>query len=79
MNFTRHIGALGAVILFVTGSAVSTDTWTEINSGLPSLVAGASGLAIDPINPSTLYSWTSKRGLFKSTDGGASWQNQRVT
>ena len=37
-----------------------------------------SGIAIDPSNPTTLYAGTSGRnqpssGLFKSTDGGASW------
>src|SRR5207247_10522252 len=30
-------------------------------------------LAIDPLVPSTLYAGTFKNGVFKSTDGGASW------
>ena len=30
-------------------------------------------LAIDPQNPTTLYAGTTDRGVFKSTDGGATW------
>ena len=30
-------------------------------------------LAIDPVTPSTLYAGTQFGGLFKSTNGGASW------
>src|SRR2546430_6969673 len=33
-----------------------------------------SALAIDPQTPSTLYAGTSGRGVFQSTDGGASWR-----
>jgi photosystem II stability/assembly factor-like uncharacterized protein len=31
-------------------------------------------LAVDPRNPSTLYAGTGGAGVFKSTDGGATWQ-----
>lgn len=31
-------------------------------------------VAIDPLQPRTLYLWTFGEGLFKSVDGGASWQ-----
>ena len=31
-------------------------------------------LAIDPRNPTTLYAGTYSRGIFRSTDGGASWR-----
>ena len=34
--------------------------------------AEASNLAVDPQNPATLYH-ASERGVFKSTDGGATW------
>jgi photosystem II stability/assembly factor-like uncharacterized protein len=47
--------------------------WREINNGLPSAIAGASGLAIDPTTPSTLYSWGSSGALFKSTNEAGSW------
>jgi hypothetical protein len=33
-----------------------------------------SSLAVDPIHASTLYLGTWARGVFKSTDGGATWQ-----
>ena len=64
----------------------STDggtSWTEADYGLPVDLAGPYGvgvLAIDPQNPSTLYAGTNVNisledlgGIFKSTDGGASW------
>src|SRR2546426_11734786 len=31
-------------------------------------------LAIDPLNPTTLYAGTYGGGVFKSTDGGVSWR-----
>ena len=63
-------------------------TWTPLFDRAPSLGVGKPGaLAIDPINTSVLYVGTNVRdlaqfspeatqppaGLFKSTDGGASW------
>jgi photosystem II stability/assembly factor-like uncharacterized protein len=56
-------------------------SWEQISSGLPAMV---NGLAIDPLNRSTLYAgigdescWEYRRcgssGVFKSVDGGASW------
>src|SRR5262245_42107092 len=65
---------LVAAILFMTSGSIWGESWREINSGLPSAVAGATGLAIDPTTPSTLYSWGSSGALFKSTDGAASWE-----
>ena len=35
---------------------------------------GAQSLAVDPEDPDTLYVGTSDGGLFKSTDGGGSWE-----
>ena len=53
--------------------------WTAASSGLATSSNGGDGpywdvraLAIDPQNPATLYAGTG-RGLFKSQDGGASW------
>jgi len=63
-------------------------TWTPIFDRAPALGIGEPGaIAIDPVNTDTLYVGTSNRdgsqfsgdatqppaGLFKSTDGGASW------
>jgi hypothetical protein len=42
-----------------------------MNTGLTNLNVNA--LALDPVPPSTLYAGTSNGGVFKSTDGGASW------
>ena len=50
----------------------STNTsWTEINTGL-SKHSSVYALAIDPHAPETLYGGIDS-GLFKSTNGGASW------
>jgi photosystem II stability/assembly factor-like uncharacterized protein len=58
----------------VSSSSIWGASWRDLNGGLPSAVAGASGLAIDPTTPSTLYSWTWNGALFKSTDGAGSWK-----
>jgi len=53
----------------------STDagaSWSAVNSGLPESYSYI--LAIDPLNPNTLYLGTSAGGgVFKSVDGGANW------
>ena len=63
-------------------------TWTPLFDRAPSLgIGGPGAIAIDPVNTDVLYVGTSSRngsqfsgdatqppaGLFKSTDGGASW------
>lgn len=62
----------------------STDggvTWNPANNGLPPCCPLANDLAIDPQNPDILYLatsytgyWDSQNGVFKSTNGGASWE-----
>lgn len=59
------------------------DNWLPISDGLPSLSIG--DIALDPSDKNTLYAGTGEpnggggsvtydgRGIFKSTDGGASW------
>lgn len=57
-------------------------TWTPLTDALPSLAVGA--VAIDPTNPNIIYLGTGEpnrsgdsyfgAGLFKTTDGGVSWQ-----
>ena len=47
--------------------------WVALNNGLPDNT-GVQVLALDPINPSTLYAGTSfEVRMFKSTDMGANW------
>lgn len=57
---------------------VADDQWTEVNDDLilvdgelPELTA----LAADPSNPQTLYLGTFPLGVYRSTDGGASWSD----
>src|SRR5437667_11557202 len=73
-NHARHWFGLAAALLVLSSGSTWGASWREMNSGLPSAVAGASGLAIDPATPSTLYSWGSNGVLFKSTDGAATWK-----
>lgn len=47
-------------------------SWTVQNSGFLTSDA-VEALAIDPSNPNTLYAGTTRNGLYKSTDAGASW------
>jgi photosystem II stability/assembly factor-like uncharacterized protein len=51
-----------------TDSAV---TWNPINKGLRAMPIFE--LSVDPRNPDTLYG-SERRGIIKSTDGGASWK-----
>ncbi len=59
------------------GIAKSTDhckSWISQNSGMP--VAPATAIVIDPTSPKdgrTLYAGIYGHGVFKSTDGGATW------
>ncbi len=62
------------VVLVAVASTASTasagmNTWTT--SGPEGGAIGA--LAIDPVNPTTLYASVSGGGVFKSTDSGGSW------
>jgi photosystem II stability/assembly factor-like uncharacterized protein len=57
----------------------STDagaTWSASNSGLEILMntgAPITALAIDDVDPETIYAGTSGNGVFRSIDGGAHW------
>jgi photosystem II stability/assembly factor-like uncharacterized protein len=76
----NHIGRLFLVVLVSLVSRVvpvsaGVDVWTSngpIDNGVRVPVTA---LAVDPSAPATLYagSWAADFGVFKSTDGGASW------
>jgi uncharacterized protein (TIGR03437 family) len=54
------------------------DTWSARNAGLP-VAPGSTqplavlDLAVDPVTPSILYAGSQTGGLYKSTDGAATW------
>jgi len=73
MRNMRNIALAAAIVVLTSGSTWGA-SWRPINTGLPSAVAGAGGLAIDPATPSTLYSWTIGGALFQSTDGAGTWK-----
>ncbi|OLE53871.1 MAG: hypothetical protein AUG51_11340 [Acidobacteria bacterium 13_1_20CM_3_53_8] len=87
-NTAQYIFSLILALLFLTSglvmpgysrsqhhhsAALNAETsWTSINAGLTNL--GISAMAINPAQPATIYVGTST-GVFKTTDGGASWSN----
>ena len=48
-------------------------TWSTVNTGLTNLAVQS--LAMDASGPQTVYAATVGGGLFKTDDGGATWQN----
>lgn len=73
-----HVGAVESPGLdnmaehFRLGQMGGSASWTAATSGLtPTLIHC---LAVDPQTPSTIYAGTNA-GLFKSTDGAASWSS----
>ena len=75
MNLARPAGST----IWLAGHNVfkkSTDggaTWTDVRpNGLPGL--DIHGFAVDPRRPSTLYAAVAGQGLYRSSDGGASFR-----
>ena len=55
------------------------DSWTQLEGGLPTGLLGRIGLAISPANPKRVWALIQaaeeeKGGLYRSDDGGASWE-----
>lgn len=66
--------SLLALLIFVASpAAAGLGRWTPVG---PEGADTVSSLAIDPLTPTTLYAWADGAGIFKSTDGGATWQSK---
>ena len=63
------LAMLGFFAYFSVSAHAGINKWTSIGPVNESI----SALAIDPLNPTTLYIATAS-GIFKSTNGGTSWQ-----
>jgi photosystem II stability/assembly factor-like uncharacterized protein len=57
--------------LSAAGALTLGASWTEVDAGLPLSPAGVTTVVVDPGSPSTVYALGGS--LFKSTDGGATW------
>jgi len=81
--FDQNIIYIGAAQGGVWKTTNGGQSWTALTDNLPSLAMGS--LAIDPRNPEIIYAATGEAhfsvdsyygaGIFKSTDGGATWIN----
>lgn len=68
----------GLLVRVPVARATSTGTWIAVNSGLSGQL-DTYCLAIDPTNPSTLYAGVLNGGVFRSTNGGATWTCTGIT
>jgi photosystem II stability/assembly factor-like uncharacterized protein len=76
------VDGAGRPVVTVFKSKDGGASWNKADSGLPGAPKGigmiqvvpSGGLAIDPTNSSTLYATMFGIGVYKSTDGGASWR-----
>ncbi|MGH9481545.1 MAG: WD40/YVTN/BNR-like repeat-containing protein, partial [Terriglobales bacterium] len=78
----RHVytlidGGPGSAIYKTSDAGKS---WTRLRAGLPAGDLGRIGLAISPADPGILYATVEAAsragGVFRSTDGGATWQKR---
>lgn len=63
---------------FLPRLAESSDggaTWHDLSANLPDIRSSVS-LAVEPVSPGTLWLWLTSGETFRSTDGGASWQQE---
>lgn len=71
--FSFAIRSIAAIVLSLsnTFAVAGADTWT----GLPTYGGIVQALAIDPTNNTIVYAGTQGSGVFKSTDGGNTWNH----
>jgi len=79
-NYTYYVGTADGGVFRTTNGGM---TWTAEFQHEPVLSIGA--LAVDPVNPETVWAGTGESnvrndvsfgdGIYKSTDGGAHWKN----
>jgi photosystem II stability/assembly factor-like uncharacterized protein len=71
--FTASVALVASLLFWTTPSLAGLGTWTTGGpAGLNPIPLGHS-LAIDPQTPGVLYATSYGGGVFKSTDGGATW------
>lgn len=74
---TLYLGVFGSGVLKSTDGGIHWNITGEVDpeTGLTNLAQGGGSLAlaIDPVAPTTLYAGGGEKQVFKSTDGGTSW------
>ncbi len=78
---TVFAGSVGGGLFKTTNFTSATPTWAPVNDFLPNLAITA--MVQDQVNPNIMYAGTGEgwfnidaivgRGIYKSTDGGATW------
>lgn len=71
-NAVVYVGGSTGLIKSIDGGT----SFSPIHTGLDQPASGwVHAVVIDPISPQTLYCGTQNEGVFKSTNGGASWSH----
>lgn len=80
---TLKIYAVQGDLVFQPNGSVFKTTdgginWSIINNNLPGISVTPMTIAIDPVYPETLYVSNGSLGVFKSTNGGDSWEQTKI-
>ncbi len=67
----RFVCATATALMTFSWAVAGNNFWTNHGPRTPEI----SAIVLDPLTPGTLYAGTYGGGLFRSTDGGGSWQN----